>query len=51
VRFATIVHRDRHAPGAFLAAGRPSPDLAEPAALDITPLEIVPLDPAETPGT
>jgi len=51
LRFATIVHRDRHTPGAFLAAGRPSPDLAEPAALDVTPLEIVPLDPAETPGT
>jgi hypothetical protein len=51
VRFAALVHRDRHAPVAFLAAGRPSPDLAEPAALDITPLEIVPLDPAETPGT
>ncbi len=51
VRFAAIVHRDRHAPAAFLAAGRPSPDLPEPAALAITPLEIVPLDPAETPGT
>ena len=51
LRFAAIVHRDRHAPGAFLAADRPSPDLAEPAALDITPLEIVPLDPAETSGT
>ncbi len=51
VRFAAIVHRDRHAPGAFLTAGQLSPDLAEPAELAITPLEIVPLDPAETPGT
>jgi hypothetical protein len=51
VRFAALVHRDRHTPVAFLAAGRPSPDLAEPTVLDITPLEIVPLDPAETPGT
>ncbi|HSD28156.1 MAG TPA: hypothetical protein VLL75_12700 [Vicinamibacteria bacterium] len=51
VRFAALVHRDGHTPVAFLAAGRSSPDLAEPAALDITPLEIVPLDPAETPGT
>jgi hypothetical protein len=51
VRFAAIVHRGRHAPGAFLAAGQPSPDLAEPAALEIEPLEIVPLDPAGTPGT
>jgi hypothetical protein len=51
VRFASLVHRDRHTPVAFLAAGRPSPDLVEPAALDITPLEIVPLQPAEAPGT
>jgi hypothetical protein len=51
VRFAAIVHRDRQAPAAFLEAGRPSADLAEPAELVIKPLEIVPLDPAETPGT
>jgi hypothetical protein len=51
VRFAAIVHRDRHTPASFLAADRPSPDLAEPAELAITPLEIVPLEPAETPGT
>jgi hypothetical protein len=51
VRFAAIVHRDRHTPGAFATTGRPSADLAEPAALEIEPLEIVPLDPAETPGT
>jgi hypothetical protein len=51
VRFAAIVHRDRHTPGAFATAGRPSADLAEPAALEIEPLEIVPLDPAENPGT
>ena len=51
VRFAAIVHRDRQAPAAFLAAGRPSPDLAEPAELVIKPLEIVPLDPVESSGT
>ena len=51
VRFAAIVHRDRQAPAAFLAVGRPSPDLAEPAELVIKPLEIVPLDPAESSGT
>jgi hypothetical protein len=51
VRFAAVANRDRHAPAAFLAAGRPSPELEEPAALVIEPLEIVPLDPAETPGT
>jgi len=51
VRLAAIVRRDRHAPGAFLTTGQPSPDLAELAALDIKPLEIVPLDPAENPGT
>jgi hypothetical protein len=45
------VHRDRQAPAAFLAVGRPSPDLAEPAELVIKPLEIVPLDPAESSGT
>jgi hypothetical protein len=51
VRFAAIVHRDRQAPAAFAAVGEPSPDLAEPAALKIAPLEIVPLDPAESSGT
>jgi hypothetical protein len=51
VRFATIVHRDRHAPGAFLAVDRPSTDLAEPPDLAVTPLEIAPLDPAENQGT
>ena len=51
VRFAAIVCRDRHAPGALATVGRPSTDLAEPPALVITPLEIVPLDAAETPGT
>ena len=33
------------------AAGQPSADLAELALIDIKPLEIVPLDPAETSGT
>ena len=51
LRLVALVHRERHAPAAFLAAGQPSTDLAEPAALDIKPLEIVPLEPAETSGT
>ncbi len=51
VLFAGIVRRDRQAPAAFATVGQPSPDLAEPAALEIEPLEIVPLDPAESSGT
>jgi hypothetical protein len=51
VRFAAIVRSGRHAPGAYLAAGQPSRDLPEPAELAVEPLEIVPLDPAENPGT
>jgi hypothetical protein len=45
------VHRDRRAPASLAAAGQPSPDLAELPPIDIKPLEIVPLDLAETPGT
>ena len=51
LRFVALVHRDRLAPTSFAAAGQPSADLAEPAAIDIKPLEIVPLDPAEPSGT
>ena len=51
LRFAALVHRDRQAPTSLAAAGQPSADLAEPAPIDIQPLEIVPLDPAETSGT
>jgi hypothetical protein len=51
VSFATLVHRDRLAPAAFLAAGEPPGDIPEPAALVIQPIEIVPLDPAGTSGT
>jgi hypothetical protein len=51
VRLAALVRSGRHAPAALVAAGQPALDLSEPAALDITPLEIVPLDPAENPGT
>jgi len=36
---------------AFAAAGQPSADLSAPADIEIKPLEIVPLDPAEAPGT
>ena len=51
LRFVALVHRERLAPPALAAAGQPSADLAELASIDIQPLEIVPLDPAETSGT
>jgi hypothetical protein len=51
LRFVALVHRERLAPAALAAAGQPSADLAELASIDIQPLEIVPLDPAETSGT
>lgn len=51
LRFVALVHRDRLAPSSFVAAGRPSADLADVALIDIQPLEIVPLEPAETSGT
>ena len=51
LRFVALVHRERMAPALFGAAGEPSAELAELAAIDIQPLEIVPLDPAETSGT
>ena len=51
LRLVALVHRDRIAPAVFGAAGQPSVELAELAAIDIKPLEIVPLDPAETSGT
>jgi len=38
-------------PRALLTAGEPPSDLPEPAPIEIKPLEIVPLDPAETSGT
>ena len=51
VRFVALVHSERLSPVALAAAGQPSADLAEPAPLEIKPIEIVPLDPAETSGT
>jgi hypothetical protein len=51
LRFVALVHRERLAPAALAAAGQPSADLAELTTIDIKPLEIVPLDPAETSGT
>jgi hypothetical protein len=51
LRFVALVHRDRLVPPVLSAAGQASADLAEPAPIDIKPLEIVPLDPAETSGT
>lgn len=51
LRLVAIVHRERLVPAALAAAGQTSPDLAEPLPLDIKPIEIVPLDPAESSGT
>jgi hypothetical protein len=51
LRLVALVHRDRRAPASLAAAGQPSADLAELAPIDLKPLEIVPLDPAETSGT
>jgi hypothetical protein len=51
LRLVARVQRDRVTPAALLTAGEPSADLDELSAIDIKPLEIVPLDPAETSGT
>jgi hypothetical protein len=51
LRFAAIIQRDGLAPPGLLALGKAPADLAEPAPIEIPPLEIVPLDPAENPGT
>jgi hypothetical protein len=51
LQLVALVHRENLAPASLAAAGQPSPDLAELVPLDIKPLEIVPLDPAESSGT
>jgi hypothetical protein len=51
LRFVVLVQREQLAPRSLMAAGEPSADLVEPKALQIQPLEIVPLDPAESSGT
>ena len=51
LRLVALVHRERLSPAGLAAVGPPSADLPEPVALEINPLEIVPLDPAETSGT
>jgi hypothetical protein len=51
VRLVAFMQRERAVPRALLTAGEPPSDLPEPAAIAIKPIEIVPLDPAETPGT
>jgi hypothetical protein len=51
LRFVALVHREHLRPTSLAAAGQPSADLAELALIDIKPLEIVPLDPAELTGT
>jgi hypothetical protein len=51
LRFVVLVQREQLAPRSLMAAGEPSADLVEPKALRIQPLEIVPLDPAESSGT
>jgi hypothetical protein len=56
LRLVALVNRDGVAPPVLGATGQASPDLAELrvidiGSIDIQPLEIVPLDPAETSGT
>jgi len=51
LRFVALVHQQGSSPAALLAAGEPSADLPKPADIEIEPLEIVPLDPAESTGT
>jgi ribosomal protein S14 len=51
LRFVALVHREKVSPAALLAAGQPSADLRPPTDIEIKPLEIVPLDPAESSGT
>lgn len=51
VRFVAFMQRERAVPRALLTAGEPPSDLPEPPAIAIKPIEIVPLDPAETSGT
>jgi hypothetical protein len=51
VQFVALVHEQKASPAGLLAAGLPSPDLVEPRDIRIEPLEIVPLDPAESSGT
>jgi len=56
VRLVARLQRERVAPPVMGVAGQPSPDLSVPDSIevpsvDIQPLEIVPLDPAESSGT
>jgi hypothetical protein len=50
-RLVALVQREKLAPAALGAVERPASDLAELPRIDIPPLEIVPLDPAESSGT
>ncbi len=51
LRFVALAHGQQVTPRTLQSTGVPSFDLAQPAPLEIKPLEIVPLDPAESPGT
>jgi anti-sigma factor RsiW len=51
LRLVARMDRDKVAPPVLVSVDRPSPELAELRSIDITPLEIVPLDPAESSGT
>jgi hypothetical protein len=50
LRFAALLRHRTVEPGSLLVADLEAP-LSEPRAVDIAPIEIVPLDPAETSGT
>jgi hypothetical protein len=51
LRFVALVHRDGVSPAQLASAGQDSVELAEPSPIEIAPLTIVPLDPAEIAGT
>ena len=50
-RLVAVAHRPDVKLQGLAAAGQPSADLNDPADIEIKPLEIVPLDPAEASGT
>ena len=50
LQYVALVHQQKADPSALLAVGQPSPDLPEKE-IQIGPVEIAPLDPAEAQGT
>jgi hypothetical protein len=50
LQYVALVHQQKADPSALLAVGQPSPDLPE-REIQLKPVEIAPLDPAEAQGT